>query len=69
MSGSECAKRLKAAKSEMAVLYISGYTEAAAHQRGNLELGAPFLQKPFTPAELAGRVRAILDGKAVGSTP
>ena len=68
MYGSECAQRLRAAKPNMSVLYISGYTEAAAHQRGNLEAGAPFLQKPFTPAQLASRVRGILDRKSVLST-
>jgi two-component system, cell cycle sensor histidine kinase and response regulator CckA len=41
MNGPECARRLTAATG-MAVLYISGYTEAAAHQRGKLERGAPF---------------------------
>jgi len=68
MNGPECARRLTAATPSMAVLYISGYTEAAAHQRGKLERGAPFLQKPFPPAELAGRVRGILDRKRVPGT-
>lgn len=68
MNGPECARRLTAATPGMAVLYISGYTEAAAHQRGKLERGAPFLQKPFPPAELAGRVRGILDRKRVPGT-
>jgi hypothetical protein len=30
-------------------------------QRGLLDPGAPFQQKPFTPAGLAQKVRAMLD--------
>ena len=46
------------------VLYMSGYTESAAIRNGFLEPGAPLLQKPFGPAELARRVRQTLDEAA-----
>jgi hypothetical protein len=40
---------------------MSGYTGEDVVQRGLLEPGAPFQQKPFTPASLAIKVRAMLD--------
>jgi len=46
------------------VLFISGYTGEDVIQRGLLEPGAPFQQKPFTPDGLARKVREMLDGVA-----
>jgi two-component SAPR family response regulator len=42
------------------VLYMSGYTRQAIERRGELEPG-DLLQKPFTPDQLATRVREALD--------
>ncbi len=63
MSGMELAKRLRKLRPEMAVLYMSGYTDSALRQRGNFDSGMQFLQKPFSPAALKHKVREILDAR------
>ncbi|MDB5309974.1 MAG: Blue-light-activated protein [Gemmataceae bacterium] len=46
----------------MQVLYVSGYSEDAVARQGVFSAHTPFLQKPFTPKDLAGKVREVLDG-------
>jgi hypothetical protein len=46
---------------ELPILYISGYTGDDVFQRGLLDPGSPFQQKPFTPGALASKVRTMLD--------
>jgi two-component system cell cycle sensor histidine kinase/response regulator CckA len=43
------------------VLFMSGYPAETIVQRGLLEPGAVFLEKPFTPDALAKKVRQALD--------
>jgi CheY-like chemotaxis protein len=50
----------RAARPEMAVLLMSGFSDHAVVEKALAE-GADHLQKPFTPDTLAERVRAILD--------
>ena len=61
MSGNDMSKILLARQPDMPVLYMSGYTDDAIVQHGVLEPGINFLQKPFTPAALAMKVREVLD--------
>ena len=60
--GPEIARALRARLPELAVLYISGYTERGSSSTTALD--APLLSKPFTAAELAAAIRRQLDGTA-----
>ncbi|HEX2045302.1 MAG TPA: PAS domain-containing protein [Gaiellaceae bacterium] len=66
MSGRELAERLWLSRPEMKVLYISGYTDIAVFDPGVLDPGSAFLQKPFSAAELAQKVREVLDAPQAG---
>jgi PAS domain S-box-containing protein len=43
------------------MLFTSGYVDESILKRHGLELGTAFLQKPFTPADLAKKIREVLD--------
>ena len=61
MSGRELTERIRPLRPDLRVLYMSGYTDDAILRRGVVEDGIPFLEKPFTPEELARKVREVLD--------
>ena len=63
MSGRELAGRLVEHCPELKVLYMSGYTDNAIVHHGVLDEGMSFISKPFSAAELAFKVRQILDGQ------
>jgi PAS domain S-box-containing protein len=64
MRGSEVADRLKQLRPELKVLFLSGYTRLGALGNRPVESSSAFLQKPFTRAALAQRIRRILDSEA-----
>ena len=43
------------------MLFTSGYVDEGILKRHGVEIGTAFLQKPFTPADLAKKVREVLD--------
>jgi two-component system cell cycle sensor histidine kinase/response regulator CckA len=45
------------------VLYMSGYTDTAIVNDGELEANIAYLPKPWLPEQLARRVREVLDEK------
>ena len=61
MKSCELADRLRAGRTETKVLYVSGYTDDAILRQGVSETGTAFLPKPFTAADLAHKVRQVLD--------
>jgi len=68
MSGKELYDHLKATLPDMKVLFMSGYTDDALAHHGVLAPDMAFLEKPFSPARLARKVREVLDG-AMGAHP
>ncbi len=62
LSGPELATLLLQVRPEMRVLYMSGYTDDAIVRHGVLDEGVAFIEKPFTPEQLALMVRKVLDG-------
>jgi two-component system, cell cycle sensor histidine kinase and response regulator CckA len=67
MSGPELASRLVAARPDMKVLCMSGYTDDSIVRHGVLEADVAFLQKPITPESLTTKIREVLD--AAPSSP
>lgn len=61
LGGHELAQRFRVGNPAGAVLFISGYTDDDATRKGLLDAGQNFLPKPFTPNELASRVRDVLE--------
>lgn len=59
MSGRELADRLKSQRPAMEIIFMSGYTEHAMLDRQMLN-SAAYLAKPFSPEDLAVKVRALL---------
>jgi CheY-like chemotaxis protein len=61
MSGRDLADALRQENPDLKVLFMSGYTSDAVLRHGILHGAANFLEKPFSPATLAKKVRDVLD--------
>jgi PAS domain S-box-containing protein len=59
MNGPQLTSRLRELRPDLKVLYMSGYTEPSIEI--DLGYGETIIQKPFSPADLAGRVRETLE--------
>jgi len=60
-SGKEVAKSVSSTRPGVRVLFMSGYTDEAIVHHGVLDKDVEFIQKPFAPAALVKKVRAVLD--------
>jgi two-component system, cell cycle sensor histidine kinase and response regulator CckA len=65
INGKELVDRVNAIRPGIKVLYMTGYTDQAIVHRGSLAAGAVLLQKPFTLATLASKLRDIFAVPAV----
>jgi CheY-like chemotaxis protein len=61
MSGKDLAGALTAARPELRVLYMSGYSEDVIVHQGALEPGVHLIEKPFAADALLRKVRDVLD--------
>ncbi|MGD9898520.1 MAG: PAS domain S-box protein [Calditrichaceae bacterium] len=62
LNGQELVELLQADRPDLKVLFMSGYTDDAILQHGVLGKNTNFIHKPFTPRDLALKVRDVLDG-------
>lgn len=61
MSGHVLANEFKVLYPDTKILFTSGYTDKNVMRQGMTESGIDFIPKPFSAAELARKVRAVLD--------
>jgi CheY-like chemotaxis protein len=61
MNGPKLSSELMRIRPGLRVLYISGYTENAVAHHGVLKTGVEYLAKPFSPGELAHKVREVIE--------
>jgi two-component system, cell cycle sensor histidine kinase and response regulator CckA len=66
LGGGDLARQMVALRPGLRVLFMSGYTDGAIEQHGVLEEGVALLEKPFSGAQLARAVRAVLDRSGNG---
>jgi two-component system, cell cycle sensor histidine kinase and response regulator CckA len=69
MGGHELARRIRAWRPALPIIFVSGYTEEVLSRRHALDPGMSFLRKPLHPAELASRVREVLDSCSLPFNP
>ena len=66
MSGKALVDALRLRRPGLRALFVSGYPQEVIARSGVLDSGIAFLAKPFTPATLVARVRALLDAPDPG---
>ena len=64
MTGADLAAKARALRPDLKVLFTTGYARDAIVHHGRLDFGVELITKPFAYAELAARVRDLLDAGA-----
>jgi CheY-like chemotaxis protein len=65
MSGEETFREIRTLRGDIPVILSSGYNEIEATRAFTAKGLAGFLQKPFTPSDMAAKVKAVLPGVGV----
>jgi two-component system cell cycle sensor histidine kinase/response regulator CckA len=60
-SGKEASEEIRALSPDIKVIFVSGYPHEMLSGTGISQKGEAFIQKPFSPSELARRIRKMLD--------
>ncbi len=60
MSGRELVDRMKQVRPEIRTLYMSGYTADVRGRSGPIDSENDFIAKPFSPVDLAAKVREVM---------
>jgi CheY-like chemotaxis protein len=60
MTGPVLVERIRVRRPDVAVLYMSGYSDVAIEQHGILAPDSVFLEKPFAAPTLCGKIREAL---------
>jgi PAS domain S-box-containing protein len=61
LSGAELARRARASRPDLRVVFMSGYSNEVVSHHADYDAGSAMLQKPFTRSALLATVRATLD--------
>jgi signal transduction histidine kinase len=61
MNGRQVADEAKKRRPGLKVLFTTGYTRNAIVHHGRLDPGVQLISKPYSPAELGAKIRAVLD--------
>ena len=61
INGRELGRRAQEMRPELPILYMTGYSRNAVVHQGRLDEGVELLQKPVSQADVATRVRELLD--------
>ena len=68
LSGGQLAELLSEKRSEMKVLFMSGYAEKIVHNHKIVQHMTNFLQKPFTMQALARKIRELPSSRAAAAS-
>ena len=69
LNGSELVERVRERYPGIKILFTTAYASDVIVHHGRVDEGVELLTKPFTSAQLAARVRAVLDRRACVSAP
>jgi CheY-like chemotaxis protein len=64
LNGEQLALQARERRPGLKVLFTTGYARNAIVHHGRLEAGVQLITKPFTYADLAAKVREVLDAEA-----
>lgn len=60
MNGKDLAVKLATLRPDMRILFMSGYNEDIVSEKGVLNEGIHYINKPFSPARIAKKIREVL---------